>query len=72
MTINFLKEHIHFSDTFSSNSIDDQKSRDLYTDMIANIVSESLFLFRDDYYKADISAVEHDMCHINYSNFALE
>lgn len=66
MTINSLKEHIHFSDIFSNDPINNKKMKEFYTDMIASIVEESLFLFRDDYYKADISLVEYDMCNIDY------
>lgn len=66
MTIAFLKEHIHFSDTFSNDPSKDKKSRELCADIIAKIISESLFLFQDDYYNTDISAVESDMLHIDY------
>ena len=34
--------------------------------MIAQIISESLFFFQDDYYNADISTIEREMTHISY------
>lgn len=63
---NDLRAHIHFSDVFSSNPYQDKKIKDLYTDMIRQIISESLFMFNDDYYWTDIEAIEYDMKNIEY------
>lgn len=61
-----LKKHIFFSNDLSDDPVKAQKRKDLYTDMIAQIISESLFFFQDDYYNADISTIEREMTHISY------
>ena len=55
MCKDFIKKHIFFSNDLSDDPVKAQKRKDLYTDMIAQIISESLFFFQDDYYNADIS-----------------
>lgn len=66
MSKDFIKKHIHFSDTFSDDPFRDKKSKELYSDIMAQIISESLFLFDDDYYSADIELVEYDITNIEY------
>lgn len=38
----------------------------MYSDLIGQIISESLFLFNDDYYQAKIELVQYDMMNIEY------
>lgn len=38
----------------------------MYSDLIGQIISESLFLFNDDYYQAKIEFVQYDMMNIEY------
>lgn len=66
MCKDFIKKHIFFSNDLSDDPVKAQKRKDLYTDMIAQIISESLFFFQDDYYNADISTIEREMTHISY------
>ena len=66
MCKDFIKKHIFFSNDLSDDPVKAQKRKDLYTDMIARIISESLFFFQDDYYNADISTIEREMTHISY------
>lgn len=61
-----LLKHIHFSDAFSDDPSRDEKMKRLYSDMIGQIIEESLFLFNDDYYQADIELVQQDMINIEY------
>ncbi len=62
----FIQQYIHFSDPLSSAPDIDRERRKLYSDMIAQIIGESLFLFEDFYYAADIKMVEEDMRSIHY------
>lgn len=62
----FVKRYIHFSDTFSEDPSRDKESKEVYSDMIAQIINESLFLFNDDYYQANIDVVEYDLANIEY------
>lgn len=66
MSMDSLKSHIHFSDTLSVDSNRDKMRKNFYSDTLAHIISESLFLFNDDYYTADIEAVQCDMTNIEY------
>lgn len=61
-----LRAHIFFSDTFSSDPSQDAQRKELYTQMIGQIINESLFLFNDDYYRANIEAVQFDMLNLDY------
>ncbi len=66
MNEDFLKRHIHFSDTFSDDLSQDKNHKKIISEMIAQIISESLFLFDDDYYVASIDAVQYDLINIEY------
>lgn len=66
MNKDFLKSHIHFSDPLSDDPYIDKMRKELHSDILAQIISESLFLFNDDYYSANIEAVEYDMKNIEY------
>lgn len=61
-----LLSHIHFSDAFSGDPVENERIQKAYYDMIGNIITESLFLFNDDYYYADIELVQYDMRNIEY------
>ncbi len=62
----FIQQYIHFSDPLSNDPVTDSKRRKLYSDIVAQIIGESLFLFEDFYYTADIKMVEEDMRSIHY------
>lgn len=61
-----LRNHIHFSDAFSEDPSVNEKIQKMYSDMISQIITESLFLFNDDYYWANINLVQYDMMNIEY------
>lgn len=61
-----VKKHIHFSDSFSKDPKTNEKIKKVNSDMIAQIITNSLFLFNDDYYYADIKLVQYDMMNIEY------
>ncbi len=61
-----LLNHIHFSDKFSRDPIKNERSKKVYTEMIESIITESLFLFNDDYYQAHIKFVQYDMMNLEY------
>lgn len=61
-----LKNHIHFSDAFSQDPSVNEKTKNMCTEIIGQIISESLFLFNDDYYQAKIEFVQYDMMNIEY------
>lgn len=61
-----MKYHIHFSDAFSEDPVVNEKIKRMYSDMIGRIISESLFLFNDDYYQTKIEFVQYDMMNIEY------
>ncbi len=66
MNNDFLKRHIHFSDTFSDDPSKNKKCKEFFSEMIAEIINESLFLFDDDYYMASIDAIKYDIMNIEY------
>lgn len=66
MSMDSLKRHIHFSDALSDDPNKDKMRKDFYSNTLAHIINESLFLFNDDYYTADIEAVQYDMINIEY------
>ena len=66
MSMDLLKRYIHFSDALSDDPFIDKTRKKLYSDIVAQIINESLFLFNDDYYSAHIEAVQYDMMNIEY------
>ena len=61
-----LLNHIHFSNDFSKDPVRNEKSKKAFAGMIAQIITESLFLFNDDYYQAHIRFVQYDMMNLEY------
>lgn len=61
-----LISHIHFSDNFAEDPIRNEKIKKACTEMVAQIITESLFLFNDDYYQASIELVQYDMMNLEY------
>lgn len=65
-TIQELESNIFFSDAFSEDPSINENMRNKYSEKIGEIISESLFLFADHYYRAKIELVEYDMMNIKY------
>ena len=61
-----IRNHIFFSDPFSVDPNKNRVLKNFYTDLIAKLVSESLFFFNDDYYLDNIAILENKLSNLDY------